>query len=170
MSCSLFLWAHWGFWLILRVGQGSPLPNIVYSQLKLHTCFSFFLLQILFCCVYTIFLIKFSPCASSSLCTISPSKHKTTNIQFAVGWVSTTQSWVLSKSAKLRYFGLTFLAKYDLFLYLKAPTGALRVMWCHFWSVAAGGGNFLNVHRHNIKAFIQNRDYSISATQSNWRT
>ena len=74
-------------------------------------------------CVYFFykFLDQIPHRTSCFLCTISPaSKHKTTNIQFAFGWVSSTQSWILSKSAKLRYFSLTlfFFRKLSLFQYL----------------------------------------------------
>ena len=75
-------------------------------------------------CVYFFykFLDQIPHRTSCFLCTISPaSKHKTTNIQFAFGWVSSTQSWILSKSAKLRYFSLT------LFFFLKTITFSIFV-------------------------------------------
>ena len=111
-------------------GEGGIHLISLMNKSRLFVCDCVFFIVFVLLCLYIVFrflcfdfykfLDQIPHRTSCFLCTISPaSKHKTTNIQFAFGWVSSTQSWILSKSAKLRYFSLTlFFFRKLLFQYL----------------------------------------------------
>ena len=142
-------------------GEGGIHLISLMNKSRLFVCDCVFFIVFVLLCLYIVFrflcfdfykfLDQIPHRTSCFLCTISPaSKHKTTNIQFAFGWVSSTQSWILSKSAKLRYFSLTLTFLTRLFDQIfSAPTRALHVMMCCYFSFETTC-NFFNFHSAQV--------------------